>query len=204
MGGWFDDLKSWAGDTWNNITGGSTTDYTSYYDKTYGSGAAAGFGGDWGNSPSPYLSYDNTQYQTQQDWWWKQYGDYGGVLPYTSTTPSTTSSTNFFDDVTSGAGDFFNGVTSALQGLGGLFNTGLSAYANLQQTINSLNPQDQIVQVPGDNRIYIRRDGQLVPFNNLYPTLSADAEAARKAQQTQTLLLVGALGLGLVLILKKK
>lgn len=200
MGGLFD----WVGDAWNNLTGGSTTDYTSYYDQTYGSGSSAGFGGDWGNSPSPYLSYDNKDYQTQQDWWWKQYGDYGGTLPYTSTTPGTTSTTNFFDDLTTGTGDFFNGINSTLQGLGGLFNTGLTAYANLQQTINSLNPQDQIVQLPGSNTIMIKRDGQLVPFNTLYPQFSAEANAAAKSQQTQTLLLVGALGLGLVFILKKK
>ena len=204
MGGLWDTITGFVGDTWDSLTGGGQTDYTAYYEEKYGPGSAAGFRGDWATSASPALSYDNKQYMTQEDWWWKQYSAEGGVLPYNSTTPSTTSNTNFFNDMSSGAGDFFNGITSALQGIGGLFSTGVKAYADLQQTINSLNPQDHIVVAPGSNQPFIRRDGQLIPLLNLYPQLNTQVTQAQQKHQTQTLLLVGALGVGLVLILNKK
>lgn len=201
MGGIFDSIGDW----WNENFG-STKDYTAEWEaRTGSSGASAGFGGDWSTSISPYLSYNNTDYSTQEDYWWKQYGAQSGVLPYTSTTPgSAASNTNFFGDVASGAGDFFNGVTSALSGLTGLFNQGAKAYFDVQQAINAMNPQDQVVIVPGTNQPFIRRDGQLVPLLNLYPQLQNQVTAAQKSQQTQTLLLVGVLGLGLFFILKDK
>lgn len=201
MGGIFDAVGDW----FSNTFGSGGTDYTKDWENITGSsGASAGFGGDWGSSISPYLSYNNQQYMTQEDYWWKQYGSQGGVLPYESSTPSTTSNNNFFGDVASGAGDFFNGVTSALSGLTGLFNQGAQAYFNVQQAINAMNPQDQIVVAPGSNQPFIRRDGQLIPLTTLYPQLQGQVAAAQKSQQTQTLLLVGALGLGLFFILKDK
>lgn len=175
---------------------GSTEDYTDYWTKQYGSGASAGLG-------SGYYGDTGNTYSTQIDQWWKDYSAVGGSLSYNPTFQPTATTTTA--DWTSGINDFFSGVTGAIGSLGNIFQTGLGAYASVQQLIKSVNPQDQITQVAGTNTFVVRKsDGSIVPLAQAYPQFGVQIQEAQQKSQTQTLLLAGALGLGLFLIFRKK
>jgi hypothetical protein len=191
MGGIFDGISDW----WNDNFG-STTDYTDYWTSQYGSGASAGLG-------SGYYGDTGTSYQTQADQWWKDYSAIGGSLSYNPTFQPTTTTTTA--DWTSGINDFFKGVSESIGSIGTIFQTGLGAYASVQQLIKSVNPDDQITQVAGTNTYVVRKaDGSIVPLAQAYPQFGLQIQDAQQKSQTQTLLLAGALGLGLFLILRKK
>lgn len=185
-GGWLDSISDF-------FTGGSTPDYTSYYSTPTPTTTVDPFGFDLGLSPitSPGYTPDLGAYLNT---------GYSGA---TVNGLDSTTSSNFFSDLSSGVGDFFNGVTGALSGLTGLFNAGLGAYAGLQQVINQTNPQDKIVQVPGTNTVVVQRgNGDLVPILQAYPNLAGALNQAEQSKTTQTLLIAGALGLGLIVLLK--
>lgn len=188
VGGWIDDISAWFG-------GGGASTSTDYPT----SGLI-----DWNTS----LGGGSTAYPSagQSDMdaaLWASYANSGGTLP--NDQNYTTTSGNFFTDLSNGAGDFFNGLTSSLTSLGGLFNTGLEAYARVQMLINQVNPQDKIITIPGRSGAYVDKGGgTVVPLEQEYPTLRADIDKANSAASLNKILIFGVVGLGLVLILKKK
>jgi hypothetical protein len=187
MGGIFD----WVGDTWNSLTGGSSSSTGTGYTPT-ATTTSDPFGfdlslGQFTNPNSnPYLpAYLNSGYL--------------GTTVQTQDLP-TTSGGGF--DLT----NFLDGITSSVSALGSVFGTGLQAYSDVQKLITSLSPQDQIVVRNGQTYIDRTVNGTTttLPASTVYPQFATQFATAQKSNQTQTLLLVGALGLGLVLILKKK
>jgi len=188
VGGWFDDISSWFGGG-----GASTsTDYPS-------SGLI-----DWSTSlGGGSTSYPSAGQSDMDAALWQSYANSQGTLPNDQTY--TTQTGNFFTDLSNGAGDFFNGLTSSLTGLGGLFNTGLEAYARVQALINQTNPQDKIITIPGRSGAFVDKGGgNILPIEKVYPSLLPEIDKANSAASLNKMLIFGALGLGLVLILKKK
>ena len=127
-------------------------------------------------------------------------GWYPNYVTNTGTVPGGTTTTSSDFDL----GDIFGGITSALQGIGGVFNTGLQAYANVQQLINAQNPQDKIVRPPGSNMVYIQRGTELIPLNTAYPQIfgSAQFQQAQQQDMFNNIFKFGALALGGVLLFK--
>lgn len=129
----------------------------------------------------------------------------GGVM-----TPPAQSSGGSTDDIFAGLSDFFSGFTQALPGL---VNTGLSTWQSVQNIINQQNAlnatRDELVYLPGQRTPVIKRtQGSTTtyhPIVDLYPSL---APQVQQAQQSQNWLLpvalVGILGIGFILISKKK
>lgn len=139
------------------------------------------------------------------------YGGYYGYNPSFFNAGSGSSSadiagtTNTGGDLFSGFNDFLSGATSSL---GNLFNTGISAYATVQQLINAQNPNDQIIFDPRLGGAIVQRTQggatTYVPVATAYPQLVGQVAQADRSRNMTTILMVGALGLGLILILKKK
>jgi hypothetical protein len=71
--------------------------------------------------------------------------------------------------------------------------------------INQVNPQDKIITIPGRSGAYVDKGGgRIIPIEQEYPTLRADIDKANSAASLNKMLIFGVVGLGLVLILKKK
>lgn len=135
---------------------------------------------------------------------WNTYWASGGVM--NANLGGTQSGTASSSDIFSGIGDFFSGLT---QNLPGLIQTGLGAYAQVQQLIASQNPQDELVRLPGSNTPVIKRTqgGQTsyYPITDLYPSLAPQVQQAQRSQNwLLPVALVGILGIGFILISKKK
>jgi hypothetical protein len=189
MGGIFD----WIGDTWNDLTGSSNSSSgTSYSYTPTATTTSDPFGFDLNFSSftnpnsNPYLP---------------AYNEFG-YLGTTAQTATTTGASGGGFDLTS----FLDGISGSVSALGSVFGTGLQAYADVQKLITSLAPQDKIVVRGGQTYIDRTVNGSTttIPASTVYPQFTTQFATAQKSNQTQTLLLVGALGLGLVLILKKK
>lgn len=187
IGGWFDSI----GDTWNSFfdsgsSGGGTTYTTTPALNTDPFGFELNFSSFTNPDSNPYLpAYNEFGYL----------GTTGVTADATTTSGSDFNFTNFLD-----------GITSSFSTLGTLFGTGLQAYADVQKLITSLAPQDKIVVRNGQTYIDRTVNGSTttLPANVVYPQFTQQFDTAKKSNQTQTLLIAGALGLGLVLILKKK
>ena len=196
VGGWLDDIS-------NFFTGDSSSNYDSPSGYTGVSGDPFGYTTDKyfeGSIFNP--TYQNPGLSDYDIASRDQYFTAGGTQGYTTTDRA---SGNFFSDVANGAGNFFNGITSSLNNLGGLFNTGLEAYARVQTLINQIDPEQRIIQIPGRSGAFVDKGGgNIVPLEMEYPSLRVDIDRANQAARTNTLLIAGAVGLGLVLILKKK
>lgn len=208
MGGWLDDLGASISSGWNNLFG-STPDYTDYWNQQTGGGGSAGFG--YGDSPFNYGNYTgltpDTSYTTTFDQWWKDYSATGGVMTPTTGQVNATGGSDVFAGISSGLNDFLSGVNSTLGSLGGIFGQGLQAYAAVQQLINAQNPQDQIIQHPQLGVVVQRTQGgstTYVPVATAYPQFAGQIQQAEKQSNMNTILLVGALGLGAFILLKKK
>lgn len=135
---------------------------------------------------------------------WNTYWASGGVM--NANLGGTQSGTASSSDIFSGIGDFFSGLT---QNLPGLIQTGLGAYAQVQQLIAAQNPQDELVRLPGSNTPVIKRTqgGQTsyYPITQLYPSLAPQVQQAQRSQNwLLPVALVGILGIGFILITKKK
>jgi len=206
MGGWWDDLTSSVSTKWNDWFGGSgssasTGGYTS-------GGAGAGFG--WNDNPfqTGYTGLTpDTSYDTTFDTWWKDYQFGGGVMTPNTGQVSTTGGSDIFSGISSGLNDFLSGVTSTVGNLGNLFGTGLQAYAAVQQLINSQNPSDEIVRDPNLGVVVRRTQGTnvtYIPLTTAYPQFAGQIQQAEKSSNLNTILLVGALGLGAFILLKDK
>lgn len=185
MGGIFD----WVGDTWNSVFGSpdaGTTYTTTPTLNTDPFGFDLSLGQFTNPTTNPYLP---------------AYLDYGYLGTTGQTADTTTTSGGGFDFTS-----FLDGITSSVSALGSVFGTGLQAYSDVQRLITSLAPQDQIVMQNGIPFISRTTNGQttLIPASTVYPQFTQQLATAQKSNQTQTLLIAGALGLGLVLILKKK
>lgn len=197
MGGWWDDLTSGVSDF---FTGGSATDYTPT------SGLI-----NWGETlgqTTPSYQYDTT------DWtnYWLRGGLMGGGTTGTYTggtgagsTSQLTGGSDIFSGVSNTITDFINGATSTLSNL---FGAGLGAYAQVQQLINSQNPTDTIVNRPELGGAVVQRtqNGQTtyLPLVTAYPQFAGQIQTAKKSSDTTALIMAGVLGLGLILIYKKK
>lgn len=135
---------------------------------------------------------------------WNTYWASGGVMNANlgGGTSTTTSS-----DIFGGIGDFFSGLT---QNLPGLVNLGLSTYATVQQLIQSENPQDTLVVLPGSRTPVVQRTqgGQTsyYPITQLYPSLAPQVQQAQAQQNSWIgpVLLAGVAGLGLFLVFQNK
>ena len=126
------------------------------------------------------------------------YTNSGGVLATGNT--DTASSGDFFTDLASGFNSFLTGITNIVP-------AGLQAYAQVQQLINSQNPSDRIVNTPLGVRVERTQGGSVTYLDplTLYPQYAQQIQQAQtSSKNTTTLLIAGALGLGLILILKKK
>lgn len=135
---------------------------------------------------------------------WNTYWASGGAM--TANLGGTQSGTASSSDIFSGIGDFFTGLT---QNLPGLIQTGLGAYQSIQQIIAQQNPQDELVRLPGSTVPVVKRTqaGQVsyFPITQLYPSLAPQVQQAQQSQNwLLPVVLVGALGIGFILISKKK
>ena len=208
MGGWWDDLTSSVSSKWNDWFG-STPDYTDYWNQQTGGGGSAGFG--YGDSPFNYGNYTgltpDTSYTTTFDQWWKNYSATGGVMTPSTGQVTATGGSDIFTGISSGLNDFLSGVNSTIGSIGNLFGTGLQAYAAVQQLINSQNPSDEIVRDPNLGVVVKRTTGtqvQYIPLTTAYPQFAGQIQQAEKSNNLNTMLLVGALGLGAFILLKDK
>lgn len=191
MGGIFD----WVGDTWNSLTGGSSSSSGAGYSYTPTATTTADpFG--FNLSLDQFTNPNNNPYLPA-------YNDYGYLGTTVQTADTTSASSGGFDF---NLNSFLSGITESVSALGSVFGTGLQAYSDVQKLITSLSPQDQIIMIGGQPYVQRTTNGATttLPASTVYPQFTQQLQTAQKSNQTQTLLLVGALGLGLVLILKKK
>lgn len=194
MGGWFDDLTS----SISNFFTGGNSGYTA-------GGGSAGFGFNDNPFQTGYTGLTpSTSYNTTFDDWWRDYSASGGVM--TPTTGQTTASgSDIFTGISSGLNDFLSGVTSTIGSLGNLFGTGLQAYAAVQQLINAQNPSDQIIRDPNLGVVVQRTQGgnvTYIPLATAYPQFAGQIQQAEKSSNLNTILLVGALGLGAFILIQ--
>lgn len=190
MGEWYNPL-TWF-DSWGS--GGSSNDFPT-------SGAI-----DWnlgGNTQYTTPGMSDADVKSWNDYvtiggtmvpnWYPNYAYSGGTTTNTDTTSSD------FD-----LGDIFGNITDAIKGIGGVFNTGLQAYANVQQLINAQNPQDQLVRPQGSNMVYVQRGTDLIPLQTAYPQIFGGQQFQQAQQQDMfnSIFKFGALALGGVLLFK--
>jgi hypothetical protein len=180
LGGWFDDLSDSVSNFFNPVVELAPTTGAVDWGSTLGETSGT-YGGYYGYNPSFFNSGSG------------------------SSSVTTTATTNAGGDLFSGFNEFLTGATSTL---GNLFNTGVSAYATVQQLINAQNPTDQIIYDPRLGGAVVQRTQNgvvtYVPVATAYPQLVGQVATADKSRNMSTILIVGALGLGLILILKKK
>jgi len=135
---------------------------------------------------------------------WNNYWDKGGVMG-ANLTGTTSSSGTTTSDIFSGITDFLNSTLSVLPGLA---QTGLGIYAGVQAIINQSNPSDKIITLPGTKTPVIERTQNgtttYIPFATAYPGLVPQVTQAQQSTQWIPFAVAGVLGLGLILILKKK
>jgi hypothetical protein len=130
---------------------------------------------------------------------WNTYWSSGGVMGNNlgSGTSTGTSSTDIFG----GFNDFLSGIT-------GLAQTGLGVWQGVQTIINQQNPSDELVKLPGSNTPVVKRTTggktEYFPITQLYPGLSTQVQTAQQNSWIAPVLIAGVLGVGLILILKKK
>lgn len=132
-----------------------------------------------------------------------RYVSEGGVLTYND--PSTSSSSDIF----SGLGDFFTSLTTNLPGL---VNLGLGTWQNVEKFIDAQSQasgtQDRLVVLPGTKTPVVERTqgGNKTYFRmtDLYPSLAPEVQKAQQSSWIGPVLLVGVLGIGAILIFKKK
>lgn len=198
MGGLFD----FIGDTWNNIFGSSDS----------GTGMTGGIpSSSGGYNPTSTLNSDPFGFDLSlgqftnpnSNPYLPAYLNSGYLGTTAQTADATTTSSGGFDF---NLNSFLDGITSSVSALGSVFGTGLKAYTDVQRLITSLAPQDQIIMIGGQPYVQRTTNGATttLPASTVYPQFTQQFATAQKSNQTQTLLIAGALGLGLVLILKKK
>lgn len=197
MGGWWDDLTSSV----SNFFKGDDSGYTA-------GGGSAGFGFDDNPFTTGYTGLTpDTSYTTTFDDWWRSYQQIGGVMTPSTGQVNATQNSDIFSNIGSGLNDFLSGVTSTVGNLGNLFGTGLQAYAAVQQLINSQNPSDEIIRDPNLGVVVRRTEGGrtiFIPLPTAYPQFAGQIQQAEKSSNLNTILLVGALGLGAFILLKDK
>jgi len=131
---------------------------------------------------------------------WQNYWNQGGMMGADLSNPvSTTGGSSF---------DFLGGFNDFLSGLTGIAQTGLGIYSGVQAIINQSNPSDKIVFLPGTKTPVIERTQggttTIVPFATAYPNLVPQVTQAQQNSWIGPALIAGVLGVGLILILKKK
>ncbi|NBT47100.1 MAG: hypothetical protein EBT07_04680 [Actinobacteria bacterium] len=191
LGGWFDDAIAGV----QNFFSG-TTEYT----PTTG---LVNWGETLGQTVSNYQSAGQSDSDVQA---WTNYFLTGGVMGNNSSANNVAvTNTGTGSDVFANLGASFNNI---LSGVTNLFGAGVNAYATVQQLINAQNPSDVIVNRPELGGAVVQRtqNGQVtyVPLLTAYPQFASQIGTANKSSNMSGLLIAGALGLGLVLILKKK
>ena len=191
LGGWIDD--AWAGVT--NFFGGAS-EYTP-------STGFVNWGETLGQTIPAYQSAGQSDSDVQA---WTNYFLTGGAMGNNSSANTVAvTGTNTGSDVFANLGSSFNNI---LSGVTNLFSAGVGAYATVQQLINAQNPTDVIVNRPELGGAVVQRtqNGQVtyVPLLTAYPQFASQIGTANKSSNMSGLLIAGALGLGLVLILKKK
>ena len=191
LGGWLDD--AWTGVT--NFFGG-TTEYTPTTGLV-----------NWGETLGQTIPAFGSAGQSDSDVnAWANYWASGGVMGNNSSANNVAvTGTGTGSDVFANLGSSFNNI---LSGVTNLFSAGVGAYATVQQLINAQNPTDVIVNRPELGGAVVQRtqNGQVtyVPLLTAYPQFASQIGTANKSSNMNGLLIAGALGLGLVLILKKK
>jgi len=191
LGGWFDDAISGV----QNFFSG-TTEYTPTTGLV-----------NWGETLGQTIPTFNSAGQSDSDVnAWANYWASGGVMGNNSSANNVAvTGTSTGSDVFANLGSSFNNI---LSGVTNLFGAGVNAYATVQQLINAQNPSDVIVNRPELGGAVVQRtqNGQVtyVPLLTAYPQFASQIGTANKSSNMSGLLIAGALGLGLVLILKKK
>jgi hypothetical protein len=129
---------------------------------------------------------------------WNTYWANGGVMGADLSGSGSAGGSSF---------DFLGGVNDFLAGLTGVAQTGLGIWQGVQTIINQTNPSDELVKLPGSNTPVVKRttggQTQYFPITQLYPSLSSQVKTAENSWIGPALL-AGVLGVGLILILKKK
>ena len=128
----------------------------------------------------------------------------GGVLTYNDPSSSTSSS-----DIFSGLGDFFSSLTTNLPSL---VNLGLGTWQNVEKFIDAQSQasgkQDRLVVLPGTKTPVVERteggNKTYYRMTDLYPSLAPEVQKAQQNSWIGPVLLVGVLGIGAILIFKKK
>lgn len=191
LGGWLDDAISGV----TNFFGG-TTEYTPTTGLV-----------NWGETLGQTLPAFGSAGQSDSDVnAWANYWASGGVMGNNSSANNVAvTGTGTGSDVFANLGSSFNNI---LSGVTNLFSAGVGAYATVQQLINAQNPTDVIENRPELGGAVVKRtqNGQVtyVPLLTAYPQFASQINSANKSSNMSGLLIAGALGLGLVLILKKK
>jgi hypothetical protein len=133
---------------------------------------------------------------------WNTYWSSGGVMGADLSNPVA---------ITGGSSgssfDFLGGVNDFLAGITGVAQTGLGIWQGVQTIINQQNPTDELVRLPGSNTPVVKRvtggQTQYYPITQLYPSLTPQVQQAQNSWIGPALI-AGVLGVGLILILKKK
>jgi hypothetical protein len=130
---------------------------------------------------------------------WNSYWASGGVMGADLSNPASNTGGSSFD--------FLGGVNDFLAGITGVAQTGLGIWQGVQTIINEQNPTDELVRLPGSNTPVVKRttggNTQYYPITELYPNLSGQVKTAQNSWIGPALI-AGVLGIGLIVILKKK
>lgn len=141
----------------------------------------------------------------QQKTAWDEYLASGGVMEPNFNAQAGTTSTDIFG----GIGDFFDSLSKNIPSLVGLgLNTWQNVEAILAQQERASGVRDSLVFLPGTQTPVVKREqGGNVTYSriaDLYPQLAPQVRQAQSQNQLLGLALIGALGIGLIFIFRKK
>lgn len=194
LGAWYDPTTWFSDSSTVSTDTGATGSYTNSSDPFGWSSWLSG-----GQSTDVVGGVSDSQLSD-----WNNYWASGGVMGSNLSNQQNQTIGTSSDSIFAGIGDFFSGLT---QNLPGLVQTGLGAWSSVNQIISQQNPQDKLIVLPGSNIPVVQRtqNGQTsyYPITQLYPSLAPQVQQAQKNSWIGPALLVGALGLGAVLIFKK-
>lgn len=198
LGAWYNPF-TWFDNETPEVSAPSSTGYTGAgndlfgfnFDDWLGSGAST-------TTIIPGLS-------DQQKTAWDEYLASGGVMEPNFNAQAGTTSTDIFG----GIGDFFDSLSKNLPSLVGLgLNTWQNVEAILDQQERASGVRDSLMFLPGTTTPIIKREqGGNITYSriaDLYPQLAPQVRQAQSQNQLMGLALIGALGIGLILIFRKK
>lgn len=187
---WFDDEPADVGSA-TGYTGAGNDLFGFNFDDWLGSGAST-------TTIIPGVS-------DEQKTAWDQYLATGGVLEPDFNSQAGTTSTDIFG----GIGNFFDSLSKNLPSLVGVgLNTWQNIEAILAQQERASGVRDSLMFLPGTSTPIIKREqGGNVTYSriaDLYPSLAPQVRQTQAQNQLVGLALLGALGIGLFVILRPK